>query len=176
MMEMFRQMVNDCLRIGLENEASTLRKLSKLCYPALARYDIASYYKLHAISKAVGILSNRKQSIRRGYSTRDPYMKRTSLVSSYGFKVENGILKLPLGKRQYFDIVLNSFVKNILSNPALKVRSFTLTDSNTVCICYCKHVEEIECTTTAGVDRNLANVAYGNCGCVIMFDVSGQSR
>jgi putative transposase len=90
MMETFRRMVNDCLRIGLENDASTLKKLSKLCYPTLARHDIISYYKLHAISKAAGILSNRKQSIKRGYHTKAPYMKRASLVSSYGFKIENG--------------------------------------------------------------------------------------
>jgi len=41
-METFRKMVNDCLRIGLSNDISTLKKLSKLCYPALARYDIIS--------------------------------------------------------------------------------------------------------------------------------------
>jgi len=76
MMETFRQMVNDCLRIGLENNASTLKKLSTLCYPVLTRYDIISYYKLHAISRAAGILANRKQSIKRGYPTKTPYMKR----------------------------------------------------------------------------------------------------
>jgi len=99
MMETFRQMVNDCLRIGLANDASTLKRLSMLCYPALARYDIISYYKLHAISKAAGILANRKQSIRRGYPTKTPHMKRSLLISSYGFKVENGVLKVPLGDR-----------------------------------------------------------------------------
>ena len=71
LMETFRRMVNDCIRIGLENDASTLKRLSKLCYSELARYDIISYYKLHAISKAAGILANRKQSIKRGYPT-DP--------------------------------------------------------------------------------------------------------
>jgi putative transposase len=69
-METFRRMVNDCIRIGLENDACTLKKLSMLCYPALARYDVISYYKLHAISKAAGILANRKQSIKRGYRTK----------------------------------------------------------------------------------------------------------
>ena len=46
MMETFRQMVNDCLRVGLANDVSALKKLSKLCYPALDKYDIISYYKL----------------------------------------------------------------------------------------------------------------------------------
>ncbi|MEW6603363.1 MAG: hypothetical protein AB1351_01590 [Thermoproteota archaeon] len=63
LMETFRQMVNDCIRIGLDNNASTLKQLSKLCYPKLEDYKIVSYYKLHAVSKAAGILANRKQSI-----------------------------------------------------------------------------------------------------------------
>ncbi|MEM3160779.1 MAG: transposase [Nitrososphaera sp.] len=176
MMETFRQMVNDCLRIGLENNASTLKRLSKLCYPALAKYDIISYYKLNAISKAAGILSNRKQSIKRGYPTRTPYMKRALLISSYGFKVENGVLQVPLGDRRYFDILLNSYVKCILSDAAVIVRSFTLAANNTVSIAYSKEVTEIGCNTTAGVDRNLANVAYGNHDRVVMFDVSQAVR
>jgi putative transposase len=54
MMETFRQMVNDCLRVGLLNDVSTLKKLSKLRYPQLDEYDnIVSYYKLHAISKSM---------------------------------------------------------------------------------------------------------------------------
>jgi len=172
MMETFRQMVNDCLRAGLTNNVSTVKNLSKLCYPALARHDIISYYKLHAISKAAGILSNRKQSVKRGYPTKTPYMKHASLISSYGFKVENGILQIPLGGRQYFDILLNSYVKSVLSDPAVRVRSFILAANNTVGICYSKQVAEIESTTTAGVDRNLANVSYGSHERVIIFDVS----
>jgi len=171
-METFRRMVNDCLRIGLENEASTLKKLSKLCYPALDKYHIISYYKLHAISKAAGILSNRKQSIKRGYPTKTPYMRRASLVSSYGFKVENGVLKVPLGSRQYFHIPLNSYARGVLSDPAMTVHSFTLAACNMVSICYSKEVAEIEYTTTAGVDRNLANITYGNQDRITIFDVS----
>lgn len=119
MMETFRQMVNDCIRIGLENDASSLKRLSKLCYPFLAKYGIVSYYKLNAISKAVGILANRKQSLRRGYQTKDPYMKQASLTSCYGFKTVDGALKVPLGDRQYIDIPLNSYVRSIISDPLL---------------------------------------------------------
>jgi putative transposase len=172
MMEIFRQMVNDCLRIGLGNNASTLKKLSRLCYPALAGYDIISYYKLHAISKAAGILSNRKQSIKRGYPTKTPYMKSASLISCYGFKIANGMLRIPLGDRRYSDILLNPYARNILSDPAVTVRSFTLAASNTVSICYSKDVVGIGWTTTVGVDRNLANVTYGINERVIMFNVS----
>ncbi len=54
----------------------------------------------------------------------------------------------------------------------MTVRSFTLAASNTVSICYCKEVAEIECATTAGVDRNLRNLTIGNEGNVVHYDLS----
>jgi putative transposase len=171
MMDIFRHMVNHCIRLGLEYDVSTLKQLSKICYPELGKYNIISYYKLHAISRAAGILANRKQSIKRGYATKTPYLKKGNLVSCYGFKVVNCVLKVPTGDRQYFDIPLNNYTKGILSDPAVTVRSFTLTD-NTVSICYCKEVAEIECATIAGVDRNLRNLTVGTHENVMQYDLS----
>ena len=53
----------------------------------------------------------------------------------------------------------------------MRVRSFTLTTS-TLSICISKEVQEIECTKTAGVDRNLRNVTYGNDSAVRRYDLS----
>lgn len=99
-------MVNDCLRIGLASDVSTMKRLCNLCYSALASYDILSYYKLCAISHAAGILANRKKSIKRGMEPRQPYATRQLLISCYGFKIVDGILKIPVRERQYFDIFL----------------------------------------------------------------------
>jgi len=172
LMETFRLMVNDCIRIGLQNDASTMKRLSKLCYSELARYDIISYYKLHAISKAAGILANRKQSIKRGYPTKTPYLKKGILVSCYGFKITDGKLQVPLGNRQYYNVPLNKYTKEILSDAAVTVRSFTLAANNTVSICYSKEVVEIECATIAGVDRNLRNLTVGTHENVVQYDLS----
>ena len=54
----FRQMVNDCIRIGLDERITSMRKLSLACYGKLAAYDVPTCYRLTAISKAAGILSN----------------------------------------------------------------------------------------------------------------------
>ena len=172
LMETFRRMVNDCIRLGLQNDASTMKRLSKLSYSELVRYDIVSYYKLHAISKAAGILANRKQSLKRGYPTKAPYLAKTVLISSYGFKIINGILKVPIGNKNYFDIPLNRYTRRILSDPPVTVRSFTLTDNKTISICYCKEVKEIECDTIAGVDRNLGNLTVGNEHGVVQYNLS----
>ncbi|NHI03633.1 hypothetical protein DYY67_2269 [Candidatus Nitrosotalea sp. TS] len=96
-LETFRDMVNHCIRIGLKNDTHALKRLSVLSYRELAQYDILSYYKLCAISKAAGILSNRRQSIKRGINTKNPYLKKPILISCYGFKLEGNIFKIPLG-------------------------------------------------------------------------------
>jgi len=62
LLDVFRRMVNDSIRIGLLNDASSLRRLSLLSYNQLARYDSPSYYKLCAISRAAGILAARKKN------------------------------------------------------------------------------------------------------------------
>src|SRR5882762_10641962 len=63
-------MVNDSIRIGLVNDAFSLRRLSLLSYNQLARHDSPSRYKLCAISRAAGILAARNKSARRGLPTR----------------------------------------------------------------------------------------------------------
>jgi putative transposase len=171
-MEIFRHMVNDCIRVGLEHDISTLKKLSNLAYRQLASYDILSYYKLCAISQAAGILANRKKSVKRGLQPRQPYATRPFLVSCYGFKIEKNVLKVPLGGNQYFDISLNCYVRKILSDSSLKVRSFTLTSANTLSLAVSKEVTTIECTNITGVDRNLGNLTIGNAKKVVQYDLS----
>jgi putative transposase len=170
-METFRQMVNDCIRIGVDNNISTMKKLCNIAYSYLGRYDIISYYKLCAISHAAGILTNRKKSIKRGLNLRQPYATRPMLISCYGFEIINGILKVPLGNKQYSDISLNSHVRRVLSEPCLKICSFTLT-CDTVTICCLKEVTEIECARIEGIDRNLRNLTVGNVKRVVQYDLS----
>ena len=77
-MTKFRNMVNDCVRSGLQNNVTSLKTLSTKSYRYLDRYDIASYYKLHAISRASEILQNRKKSIKRGFKVKTSYIKKLS--------------------------------------------------------------------------------------------------
>lgn len=178
-LEIFQHMVNDCIRIGIRNNAYSLKKLSALSYHDLTHYDIPSYYKLCAISKAVGILSNRRQSIKRGINTKNPHLKKSILISCYGFKMVNEKFKIPIGNRQYFDIMLNHHSREILSNnennSSFKVNSFTLT-SDHIIISYSKDVPEIKCSNTSGIDRNLRNITVGNCNQVIQYDISKASE
>ena len=146
-------------------------KLSNLSYSQLAKYNIISYYKLAAISHAMGILANRKKSLKRGLKPRQPYARQPLLVSRYGFKIINEVLKVPLGKRRYYDIPLNNYVTRILSDSLLRIRSFTLT-ADLLSINISREVAEIECNSVEGVDRNLHNVTLCGSNAMIQYDLS----
>src|SRR5438309_11267572 len=120
-------MVNESIRIRLANDASSLRSLSLLSYNQLAQYDSPSYYKLCAISRAAGILASRKKSLKRGLPTRTPYAVRQQLVSCYGFKMKHRELEIPVSREKRLSIPLTKHTIDIISQPMIKVRSFTLT-------------------------------------------------
>ena len=175
-MVIFREVTNVCVRVGLENDASTLRKLSLLTYKQLERFHTPSYYRLCAISTAAGILASRKKSVRRGYTTKDPYARKLVLMSCYGFKVEAEKLLVPVGDRQYEQVPLVKHTMRVLSDPTLRVCSFVLTERS-LSLCVSKDAEEMEgLTSTVGVDRNLENVAVGNSEHVTFYDTREVMR
>jgi putative transposase len=168
MMEIFTQMVNTCIKIGLDNHCSTLKRLSLLSYQKLAKYDIMSYYKINAISQAVGRLQQRKQSIKRGVKTKSPFVQRPFLVSYYGFKINGCLLTIPYKPRQPIHILLNEHTQKILSDSALKMNSFSMSQ-NSLGLCISKQVQKIRPENIIGIDRNLRNVTVGNNDKVIFF-------
>src|SRR3989454_6784740 len=161
LLELFRRMVNESIRIGLANDVSSLRRLSLLSYSQLAQYDSPSCYKLCAISRAAGILAARKKSLKRGLPTRTPYSVRQQLVSCYSFKTKNRGLEIPVARGKRLSTPLTNHTIDIISRLMVKVRSFTLT-KNRLCLCIARDVAVIECASTVGVDRNLLNLTVGN--------------
>jgi len=170
-LDVFRQMVNDSIRIGLLNGACSLRRLSLLSYNQLARYDSPSCYKLCAISRAAGILATKNKSVRRGFPTRTPYAVRQQLVSCYGFEIRNGALRFPVSRGRRFSIPLTKHVLEIISQPGVKVRSFTLARSK-LSLCITRDTPMIEWASTVGVDRNLRNLTVGNDDQTRHYDLS----
>jgi len=175
LLEIFRRMVNDSIRIGLVNDVSSLRRLSLLSYNQLARYDIPSYYKLCAISRAAGILAARKKTIRRGFQTREPYAIRQQLACCYGFKIKNGGLEIPISRGKRLRLPLTNHTLSVTSQPGVQVHSFTLT-RNRLCLSIAREAPRIECASTMGVDRNLCNLTVGNDEHIHQYDLSDTVR
>ncbi|MFY9300954.1 MAG: transposase [Candidatus Nitrosotenuis sp.] len=171
MMETFRQMVNDCIRIGLGNNCATLKKLSLLSYHKMKNYDIMSYYKLTAISYACGRLAQRKKDIKKGRNPKPPYIKKPFLVSCYGFKINGVLLSFPIRNREFANILLNDHTTKTISDKSIKVRSFTITP-NSLSLSIQKEVEPFKPEKTIGIDRNLRNVTFGNSDKVILVNTA----
>src|SRR5205807_10578643 len=144
LLELFRRMVNESLRIGIANSALSLRSLSLLSYNQLAQYDSPSYYKLCAISRAAGILASRKKSLKRGLPTRTPYAVRQQLVSCYGFKVKHRELEIPVSREKRLSIPLTKHLLDAISQPGVEVRSFTLTRDK-LSLSIARDVAPVEC-------------------------------
>jgi putative transposase len=161
LLEVFRRMINDSIRIGLVNDASSLRRLSLLAYNQLAHYDSPSCYKLCSISRAAGILAARKKSLKRGFPTREPYTVRPQLVSCYGFKIRNGGLEIPVSRGKHLRLPLTEHTLAVISQRGVEVRSFTLS-RNRLSLSIARDTPMIECVSTVGVDRNLRNLTVGN--------------
>ena len=155
LLEQFRQMMNDCIRIELAENVTSLKSLSLKAYRQLSGYDVASYYKLCAISTATGILRSYRKAKRKNPHVKEPYARRPRLTTCYGFKVREGELSLPIHAREHIRIRLNQHIKATINH--FTVRSVTLTEGR-LSIAYASKVQEVQLRGFIGIDRNLDNV------------------
>ena len=155
MMELFRQMTNKCLKIGTEENKTSMKSLSLVCYGKLGKYKIASAYKLCAISRASGILSNYRRLVKKGRKVKLPYCFKPSLVTCYGIRLRNGVLHLP----SKISIPLNEYALKKLI--AKEIRSVTIHPEG-VSISYRQEVKRKGCGGVIGIDTNLENVTVAD--------------
>jgi len=111
-MESFRQMTDVAFRIGLENDVSSLKRLSLLSYKELHEFHLPSAYKLCAISKAAGILTHYRK-LSRTHHVNQPYCSRRNLATCYGLKLLLGKVRIPGN----LEVPINSYVQHFLSCP-----------------------------------------------------------
>jgi len=152
-------MLNDCIRIGLETNATSLKTLSLKAYKQLKGYEVPSCYKLCAISRATGILHNYRKAKRKGNPVREPHARRLQLTTCYDFKIRDGHLLIPFKRKEPIAIPLNPHTIQALCG--MNVRSVTLTTDRLV-VAYAKEVSEIHPKGLVGIDRNLDNLTLAD--------------
>ena len=98
-------------------------------------------------------------------------MRELILISCYGFKIIDNKIRIPLGDREFEEIPLTKHLLTILSDPKLKVNSFTLTETSLL-LCVSKEVTEMNDLGNAiGIDRNLGNLTVGSSTSVTYYDM-----
>ena len=159
MLDEFRKMMNTCIQVGLVENLTSLKALTRRAYRQLAAYDTMSYYKICAISQATGILRNYRKAGRKNPETKQPYARRPQLTTCYGFKIrtKERLLQLPFKPKQPLPIPLNAHVLRVLAEPEIQIRSVTLTEEQ-LSISYAKEVKPIQPHGLIAIDRNLDNL------------------
>ncbi len=170
----FRCMVNDCVRIGLKENLTSMKSLCMKAYHQLSSYDVPTCYRLTAISRAAGILRNYRRQLKRNRSAGVPYVTRLSLTDCYGFRVAHRLVRLPIRRREYAFIVLNDHTLRTISGHS--PRSLTLT-VNGLSISLSKKIAQIEPVGAIGIDRNLDNVTTADSDRIILrHDLGGATE
>jgi putative transposase len=176
LLELFRQMLGECIRIGLTENITSMKALSTSAYKQLQTYDVLSYYKLCAISKASGILRNYKKAKRSRRRIKEPYARKRQLTTCYGFKIADGRLLIPYRPHQHIPIALNPHTLSVLSEPNVTVESFTLTEDR-LALSISKDSALIEPSGLIGIDRNLDNVTLADSSSSIqIFDLAAAGE
>lgn len=172
LLETFRKMVNEAIRIGLEKNITSRFSLSNAVYKPLHN-GLHTWYILSAIEKACAILKNYRKAKHKNSKTKKPYVKNPFLsIGNQAYKIIDGKLRLPTNPRRFIYIPLNKYTLKVLSKPCLKLGSVTLT-ANIVSISFSKETAEIEPSGYIGIDRNLNNVTTASCnGEIVVYDLS----
>jgi putative transposase len=170
LLEDFRLMVNDCIRIGLKESITSMRQLCLVSYHALGEYQTATCYRLTATSRAAGILRNYRKSLGKNLRTKVPHARKLMLTDCYGFRIQGDRLRLTLRAHEYVYIELNPHTLAALQG--CTARSVTLTPT-VLSITYAKEVEEVALKGMIGIDSNLDNITIASSDATIQrFDLS----
>lgn len=173
LLEDFRCMVNDCIRIGIKEKVTSMKSLSLKAYRQLSNYDIPTRYRLTAISKAAGILRNYRREMKRNQNAKVPYVTKLALTECYAFRIFDHLLRLPIRNGEYVFVVLNKHTQEAISG--YTTRSITLTDSS-LSIAFSKETAVIEAVGLMGIDRNLDNVTLATSSGVKKFGLSQATQ
>jgi len=176
-LETFRRMVNEAIRVGLKQNITSRFKLTKTVYKELHN-GLHTWYILSAVEKACAILKNYRKAKRKHPYTKQPYVKKAFLsIGNQAYKIADGKLRLPTKPRQFIYIPLNKHTLNVLSEPNLKLGSITCKSPLTVSISFSKETAEIEPSGYIALDRNLDNVTTASSnGEITVYDLSKATK
>ena len=154
LLETFRNMINHCIRVGLEKNVTSRLRLQSETYHQLSLFGLHTWYSLSAIEVATAILKNYRKAKRKRLNARVPRAtKLTAKLGNQGYRVVDGKLRIPVKPREYFYVPLHKRAAEFLSDAALKLGSVTLT-ACTVSVAFSKTAEVTEPKSYVAYDTN----------------------
>ncbi len=109
-MEDFRFVVNEAIRLGVEHGITSRFKLRSLVYPRFNK-TMYSGYVYTAIWKACVILKNYRRAKKKNAGVKIPFMKSHIIViDNQRYEIIHNHLKFPVKPRQFVYIPLNHYI------------------------------------------------------------------
>ena len=153
LMDTFRLMVNEAIRVG-ENEGVTSKYgIQKLVYGDFKKYSLHSHYTHGACECASSLLKNKKRK-------KKPYVWKPLLkLDNQIFRLEDDTLRIPVKPRQFIHIPLEigEYQRSLLSDPSIKLGSLTITPKGVI-LAVSKTLGFFEPEGIMGIDVNEASV------------------
>jgi putative transposase len=154
----FRNMVNEAIRIGFEKKPKTRFQLISECYQAFKeKYELHTHYILNACECAFAMLRNRKWK-------KKPYAKHLFLkLDNQTYQLNYMLLRIPVKPREFLIIPLKGgdYQLSFLRDATLKRGSITLTES-TVTIAFSKETAMMEPLSMVAYDINEKSIVCSN--------------
>jgi len=152
-LEDFRMMCNDAIRIAVRVEPKNRLKLIESAYPILSGYGLQTHYILSACEVAYSLYRNKKRKA-------VPYVKKSFLkLDNQSYRLEHLILRIPAAPRQFIFLTLqgSGYHDSFTSDPSLKMGSVTVTEQRVIISCS-KKVEPFNPSGFIGMDTNERDV------------------
>ncbi len=156
-LEEFRLMCNDAIRIALKEKPKSRFRLIELAYPRLKEYGLHAHYILSACEIAYSVFKNPK---RRS----NPYLRKCFLkLGSQAYTLNHLIIRIPIRPRHFIYLTLSAsnYHLSLLNDSNLKRGSITLNNSM-LAIATSKKIVEIEPCGRIGIDINERNVTWAD--------------
>jgi len=172
LLETFRRMVNEAVKVALEQRITSRFRLIRAVHGPFKHYGLHTHYALSACEVACGLIRNRKRR-------KTPYVRGAFLkLDNQTFKIQGNVLRIPVKPRQFIEMPLRmgEYQKSFLSDATLKLGSVTVTAS-TVTVVFSKTAEAIEPKGYVGIDVNERSLDYATSeGELFNYDLSELPR
>lgn len=157
LLETFRRMCNDAVRVALAKKPKNRFALIELSYNRLKEYGLHTHYILSACEVAYSAYKNKNRKS-------NPYFRRPFLkLDNQTYKLDYLLLRIPTAPRRYLFLTLFGSVyhRSFLANKDLKRGSVIVTESSVV-VTFSKKIVSIATIGKMGVDINERNVTWSD--------------
>jgi len=174
LLETFRDMVNEAIRVGLEKGVRSRFSLIRLVYGYFKeRYGLHTHYILNACEVAFSIIKKHRRWQRK------PYAKRVMIkLDNQTYQLNYMMLRIPVKPREFILIPLKGgeYQLSYLRDETLKRGSITITP-NTITVAFSKTADAVKPLGKVAYDINEKNITgVSSDGEVIRYDLSQSAR